>query len=221
MNQYICTNRNHSFKDEVERLLVANKKEILTFFEVEDSSLFEFNVYIYNTIEELVQGLKDRGFGEHPSYMCACYKDLDNSINLFEPKEEPTENEWSMEEYKKVIFHEEIHAIQSLIYGIQPEWLTEGVAKYLDGTYSRGIAWLLENYIIPQEIPSMDELGYEFGFHDYDSYDYAYLMVSYLIETLGKKKFLVEIRDDKKVAELSHDLVTRAIDYYKDKYQLG
>lgn len=221
MNQYICINRTSSFKDEVERLLGAYKKEILPFFGVEDSSKFEFNVYIYNTIEDLVQGLKDRGFGEHPSYMCACYKDLDNSINLFEPKEEPAENEWSREEYKKVIFHEEIHAIQSLIYGIQPEWLAEGVAKYLDGTYSRGIAWLLENYIIPQEIPSMKELECEFGFHDYDSYDYAYLMVSYLIETLGKEKFLVEIRDDKKVAELSCGLVTRAIDYYKDKYQLG
>ena len=36
----------------------------------------------------------------------------------------------------------------------------------------------------------MDELENEFGMHDYDSYSYAYLIVSYLIETLGKEKFL-------------------------------
>ena len=56
--------------------------------------------------------------------------------------------------YKKIIFHELIHGIQFTIFGTTPEWINEGIAKYLDGTYSKGIEWLLDNYINNNEIPS-------------------------------------------------------------------
>ena len=126
------------------------------------------------------------------SHMCACQKDEDNSLNYFEPKD--NDDKWTKEKYKDVIFHELVHAIEYKLYGIHPEWLTEGIAKYLDGTYSKGIKYLFENYIHKNRIPSMYELKYEFGEHEneYDSYDYAYLMVSYLIEINGKEK-LIEI----------------------------
>lgn len=219
MNKYFCMNRNKDYQNKVENILASRKQEILDFFEVSDEGQFNFNIYIYDTIEALVKGMKDRGFSDMPDYMCACQKDEDNSLNFFEPKDNPSEEEWSKEEYEKCIFHEEIHGIQSIIYGKQPEWLTEGVAKYLDGTYSKGIKWLLDEYVNKKTIPPMYELENEFGMHEYDSYDYAYLMVSYLIETIGKHDFLVSIKSLEKIKELSNNLVVKAVDYYNRKFK--
>lgn len=218
MNKYICANRNELYKEEIETILDNRKKEILEFFEVYDDGQFNFNVYVYDNIHDLIKGMSDRGFGKMPDYMCACQKDEDNSLNFFEPKDNPSSDEWSKEEYRDVIFHEEIHGIQSILYGKQPEWLTEGVAKYLDGTYSRGIKLLLENYIHKNIIPGMDELENEFGEHEYDSYDYAYLMVSYLIETLGKSEFLKVIGDQDELKKKSDNLILKAITYYNEKF---
>jgi len=218
MNKYICTNRTSNYKDEVENILNQRKKEILDFFEVEDNGQFNFNIYIYDTQQELKEGLLKRGFKEDPDYMCACHKDEDNSLNYFEPKDEYSENEWNKEEYKKVIFHEEIHGIQYLIYGTTPEWINEGIANYLDGTYSKGIKYLLENYINKIEVPEMEELINEFGRHEYDSYDYSYLIVSYLIETLWKKNFLELLKDKNKLDLISKDLTYKSVEYYNNKY---
>ena len=153
-----------------------------------------------------------------PDYMCACQKDEDNSINYFEPKDNPSEGEWSKAAYDNVIFHEEIHAIQYAIYGTQPEWLTEGVANYVDGTYKNGIEFALNNYIDVNNSPSMFEIENEFGEHEYDSYDYAYLMISYLIETMGKDNFLIAIKSKECIEKMSEDLVSKSINYYINKY---
>lgn len=218
MNKYYCTNRNKEYKNEVEKILVSRKPQILDFFNAQGKNQFNFNIYIYDTIYDLIEGMKKRGFKKMPDYMCACHKDEDNSLNFFEPKDNPSEFEWSKMEYANVIFHEEIHGIQSIIYGVQPEWLSEGVAKYLDGTYSKGIRYLLDEYINKIDIPPMYELENSFGMHDYDSYDYAYLMVSYLIETLGKDKFLNAIKEREVIKKLSENLITTAIEYYNKKY---
>lgn len=214
MNKYFCTNRNTNYQHEIETILVNKKQEILDFFNVKDNGQFNFNIFIYDTINDLVEGMKNRGFDSMPDYMCACHKDEDNSLNFFEPKDNPSETEWSKKEYENVIFHEQIHGIQGIIYGKQPEWLTEGIAKYLDGTYSKGIPYLLDNYINKCDIPSMNELEQEFGKHEYDSYDYAYLMVSYLIDTMGKDQFLIAIKTEEIVKEISNNLVIEAIKYY-------
>lgn len=219
MNKYFCTNKKSTYKDKVEEIINLNKPKILEFFDVQDNGQFNFNIYIYDTIDDLAIGMKNRGFSEMPSYMCACYKDEDNSLNFFEPKDNPNEDEWGKAEYNNVIFHEEIHGIESIIYGVQPEWLTEGVAKYLDGTYKNGIEFLLDNYINKDNIPPMEEMEKEFGMHEYDSYDYAYLMVSYLIETMGRQQFLVAIKSQEVINELSKDLTFRVIDYYINKYK--
>lgn len=89
-----------------EEILESRKKEILDFFNVVDEGQFNFNIYICDTIEELTESMKKRGFSGMPEYMCACYKDEDNSLNFFEPKDDPNDNEWSKEEYESVIFHE-------------------------------------------------------------------------------------------------------------------
>lgn len=215
---FVLKNRNKEYSERVRNILELKSKEIFSFFETSDNDDYKVNVYIYDTIEELTQSMKERGFKNMPSYMCACYKDEDNSINLFEPKDNPDSNEWDKDSYDNVIFHEEIHAIQNQIYGRQPEWLTEGIAKYLDGTYSRGINWLLENYINNNSVPNQIKIEEEFGMHEYDSYDYAYLMVSYLIETLGKSDFLEVIKDENKVDRLKENLLNNSIQYYNEKY---
>ena len=215
--KYIIQNSNSNYSQVIDSIIESRKNEIFDFFNVKEFEL-PFNIYIYDSIEELVNGLCKRGFKKDPDYMCACHKDEDNSLNFFEPKDNPGENEWSKEEYESVVFHELIHGIQFTLFGTTPEWLNEGIAKYLDGTYSKGIKWLLDNYINNSPIPNQKEIENEFGMHEYDSYDYAYLMVSYLIDTLGKDGF-VNILSNKEQFEIEkEDLLNRSIDYYNKKY---
>ena len=107
----IVENEKSNYKDEINNIILSNKEDIFDFFNSPDLEL-SFNVYVYKDIDSLVKGLKERGFNNIPSYMCACQKDEDNSLNFFEPKDNPNINEWSKEEYKNVIFHELIHGIQ-------------------------------------------------------------------------------------------------------------
>ena len=215
--KYIIQNSNSNYSQVIDSIIESRKNEIFDFFNVKEFEL-PFNIYIYDSIEELVNGLRKRGFKKDPDYMCACHKDEDNSLNFFEPKDNPGENEWSKEEYESVVFHELIHGIQFTLFGTTPEWLNEGIAKYLDGTYSKGINWLLDNYINNNPVPNLKEIENEFGMHEYDSYDYAYLMVSYLIDTLGKDGF-VNILSNKEQFEIEKgDLLNRSIDYYNKKY---
>ena len=63
-----------------------------------------------------------------------------------------------------------------------------------------------------------NEIENEFGMHEYDSYDYAYIMVSYLIETMGKKRFLKFLHNAHEVTELSKNLLTKSIKYYEEYF---
>ncbi len=215
--KYITQNSQSDYWQVIDNIIENRKNEVFDFFNTKEIEL-PFNIYVYDSVEELVKGLAQRGFKKDPDYMCACHKDEDNSLNFFEPKDNPNENEWSKEEYKKVIFHELVHGIQFTIFGQPPEWLNEGIAKYLDGTYSKGIKWLLDNYINNNPIPNQYEIENEFGMHEYDSYDYAYLMVSYLIDTLGKDNFIDLLRDKEQIEVVKKDLLNKSINYYNAKY---
>ena len=216
--KYIMQNSDSNYRQVIDTIINNRKKEIFDFFNCREIEL-PFHIYIYDSIEELVNGLRERGFKKEPDYICACHKDEDNSLNFFEPKDNPNENEWSKEEYKNVIFHELIHGIQFTLFGSTPEWLNEGIAKYLDGTYSKGIKWLLDNYINNNPIPNQEEIENEFGLHEYDSYDYAYLMVSYLIDENGKDYLIELLKDKEKLNGEKEGLLNRSIDYYNTKYK--
>ena len=211
-------NSDSNYRQVIDTIINNRKKEIFDFFNCREIEL-PFHIYIYDSIEELVNGLRERGFKKEPDYICACHKDEDNSLNFFEPKDKPNENEWSKEEYKNVIFHELIHGIQFTLFGSTPEWLNEGIAKYLDGTYSKGIKWLLDNYINNNPIPNQEEIENEFGMHEYDSYDYSYLMVSYLIDENGKDYLIELLKDKEKLNNEKEGLLNRSIDYYNTKYK--
>ena len=215
--KYKIQNNLSNYNQVIDSIINDRKKEIFSFFNSEEIDL-PVTIYVYNSIEELVNGMRDRGFKNDPDYMCACQKDEDNSLNFFEPKDNPSNDEWSKEEYKNVIFHELIHCIQFNIFGTTPEWINEGIAKYLDGTYSKGIKWLLDNYINNNPIPSQFEIENEFGMHDYDSYDYAYLMVSYIMDCYGKEKLIEILRDKKEFEIIKKDLLIKSINYYNNKH---
>ena len=215
--KYITQNSQSDYWQVIDNIIENRKNEVFDFFNTKEIEL-PFNIYVYDSVEELVKGLAQRGFKKDPDYMCACHKDEDNSLNFFEPKDNPNENEWSKEEYEKVIFHELVHGIQFTIFGQTPEWLNEGIAKYLDDTYSKGIKWLLDNYINNNPIPNQYEIENEFGMHEYDSYDYVYLMVNYLIETLEKDDFVDLLRNKEKIANAKKDLLNKSIDYYNSLY---
>lgn len=215
MINYIVENEKSNYKDEINNIILSNKEDVFDFFNSPDLEL-SFNVFVYKDIDSLVKGLKERGFNNIPSYMCACQKDEDNSLNFFEPKDNPNRNEWSKEEYKNVIFHELIHGIQFQLFGKTPEWLNEGIAKYLDGTYENGVKYLLDNYVNNKEVPNQYEIENEFGCHDYDSYIYAYLMVSYIIDTKGKDYLIELLKDEKKLEVEKNNLLNCAINYYNE-----
>ena len=215
MINYIVENEKSNYKDEINNIILSNKEDVFDFFNSPDLEL-SFNVYVYKDIDSLVKGLKERGFNNIPSYMCACQKDEDNSLNFFEPKDNPNRNEWSKEEYKNVIFHELIHGIQFQLFGKTPEWLNEGIAKYLDGTYENGVKYLLDNYVNNKEVPNQYEIENEFGCHDYDSYIYAYLMVSYIIDTKGKDYLIELLKDENKLEVEKNNLLDCAINYYNE-----
>ena len=215
--KYYIENINSNYKDEVDKIITDRQDEIFNFFNSSKVDL-DINVYIYDSIESLVSVLKRRGFSNNSDYMCACFKDEDNSLNFFEPKDNPNSNEWTKEEYKNVIFHEFVHGIQYTLFGYAPEWVTEGIAKYLDGTYKKGIKYLLENYINTRDIPDQKEIEEEFGFHDYDSYDYAFIMISYIIEVYGKDYLIELLKDINKLNNEKIGLLNRAVNYYNRKY---
>ena len=73
----------------------------------------------------------------------------------------------------------------------------------------------MDNYINNISIPDQREIENEFGMHDYDSYDYAYLMVNYIIDYYGKEKLLEVLQNKEELEIIKKDLLTKAIDYYK------
>lgn len=215
--EFIMQNKKSNYNEIIETIINNKKSEIFSFFNSEEIDL-PVTIYVYNSKEDLVNGMRERGYKNAPHYMCACQRDEDNSLNFFEPKDNSGEKERTKEEYENVIFHELIHCIQFNLFGTTPEWINEGIAKYLDGTYSKGIKWLLENYINNNSIPKQEEIENEFGMHEYDSYDYAYLMVSFLIEKLGKENFVELLKDKNKLISIKNNLLNKAINYYNSKY---
>ena len=59
--RFIVENNNSNYKDDVLKIINDRKKEIFEFFDSEKIDL-PFNIYIYNSIENLVDGLRKRGF---------------------------------------------------------------------------------------------------------------------------------------------------------------
>ena len=79
--KYIMQNNLSNYNQVIDSIINDRKKEIFSFFNSEEIDL-PVTIYVYNSIEELVNGMRDRGFRNSPDYMCACQKDEDNSFFL-------------------------------------------------------------------------------------------------------------------------------------------
>lgn len=194
MNKYICTNRNRYYKDEVEKELNIRKKEILNFFLVKDNGTFDFNIYIYDTVEELHSELRKKGIiCNDISYQ----SNKDNSLYFVEP------NDNMKEEYKNNIFYEEFKEIEHLIYGIHPKWLSDGLIMYIDNQID--IKTIIESSDINEFIEPYK----------------SYIIVSYLIEKYSKYMFLKLIGINDFIKEIENsNIIVDAIKYYINKYKI-
>ena len=75
--KYILQDNNSEYYKTIDNIINDNKEEIFSFFNHEVIDL-PITIYVYNTIKDLVEGLKQRGYTDNPDYMCACQKDEDN-----------------------------------------------------------------------------------------------------------------------------------------------
>ena len=225
-NDIIAIEVSETYIHHIDRLLERSKLEILEWFE-QPSLTFKVRTYIYKDVESLRKGLRRRINKEYPPYMVACQideeKDTQRSINIYEPPIE-SDDSYNRKEYNLVVFHELIHYITNMLYGKLPEWLTEGIAKYLDGTYKKDITNLLKlinTYEIPDVSTMKDDnfiLQDESGKVIYDGYDLSYLMVRYLIETLGKDFLFTLMKNKEQITLIEQKTLTEAIEYFNCQY---
>lgn len=236
-NNIIAINTSKDYILHVDKVLERSKIEILEWFNVPYQE-FKVNAFIYESIASLREGLKRRGLGLYPAHMVACMVDeepekgIRRSLNFYEPPIVSDEYSYNKKEYDQVIYHELIHYITNILYGKLPEWLTEGIAKQLDGSYNQDISNLLK-IIDTYEIPIISDMKddffvvkkYDKEFTEegetiiektiYDGYDLSYLMVRYIIDTLGKDYLLGLLRNKNAIKEVEDTLLQEAIEYYK------
>lgn len=193
MNKYICFNKNESYTYEVEKILINNKLEILDFFEVEDSEVFDFNIYIYKTLNDLYKVLNKKGIITNNT---AYYLRKENTFYFYEPFD------YNKKLYKKNIINEEVKAIECLIYGNHPKWLVDGITMYLDKDIS--IKKVLEDSYIDEELEPYK----------------SYIIVSYLIEKYQKSLFIRLILLQSFIDFVEEgNIFKEAIDYYRNIYK--
>ena len=151
-------------------------------------------------------------------------KEIRRSINFYEPSKTPKENEYTKKEYNNVILHELIHYITDILYGKLPEWLTEGIAKYLDGSYKTDLTALMHQYIATYEIPDVSTMkDNKFIVKEnektiYDGYDLSYIMVRYIIEVYGKEELFSLMKNKKQLKQIEQQVLTEAIEYFNSQY---
>ena len=143
---------------------------------------------------------------------------IKRSINFYEPSKTPEENEYTKKEYNNVILHELIHYITDILYGKLPEWLTEGIAKYLDGSYKTDLTELMHQYIATYEIPDISTMkGERFVVKDkektiYNGYDLSYIIVRYIIEVYGKETLFSIMKNKKQLKQIEQQLLPESIE---------
>ncbi len=226
-NDIIAVDVSETYIHHIDRLLERSKLEILEWFE-QPSLTFRVRTYIYKDKTSLRIGLKRRLNREYPPYLEGCMVDeekeneIPRTINLYEPPIE-SKDSYNRKEYNQVVFHELIHYITDILYGKLPEWLTEGIAKYLDGSYKKDISNLLK-LINTYEVPDVSKMkDNEFIVTEgdktiYNGYDLSYLMVRYLIETLGKDFLFTLMKNKEQISLIEQKTLTEAIEYFNCQY---
>lgn len=225
----------------IDKLLERSKLDLFEWFEIPYQEI-KVNTYIYKDLQSLVEGLKRRGLEPYPNNMVACMidenpkKNIHRSINFYEPKtKSKSSNEYSKKEYNNIIIHELIHYIIDLLYGKLPEWLTEGIAKYLDRTYKEDLSELIaiiNTYEIP-DISTMKDDTFVLTTQEeqitekgpktiekeiYNGYNISYIMVRYIIEVYGKDTLLNLMKNKNQISNIENQTLIEAIEYFNSQY---
>lgn len=226
-NDIIIIDASNEYAFHLDKLIERSKNEIFTWFNKPNEDC-KVKIFLYKDLNHLVSGLKARGFKDYPDYMCACMIDEDcqnnisRSINLFDPT--TSLSTFTKKEYDYIVYHELIHYITNYLFGSLPEWLTEGIAKYLDHSYKEDLTNLMLNYINNYEIPDIQQMcdlnfvKKEKGRTIYDGYDLSYLMIRYIIEIYGKDFLLTLMQENNLSSFDAQKCLTEAIDYFNSVY---
>ena len=72
-------------------------------------------------------------------------------------------------------------------------------------------------------MPNMNDLthGKKFVTETYNGYDLSYFVVRYLLETMSQDRIRTIIKDSQKTEELGKTILSNAIQYYVQKYNLS
>ena len=200
-------------------------------FELVDIFLFDNrDDFIAN---EIKRGLTPRAYSEGAFGNGAIYY-LINTQRLGEPFFENNKIRNISHEFVHLVFKK--HTKESIKKRIV--WLDEGCAQCFSGekwkldTDEGAFKQFFENDIVASNliIPPLDFLckhGSRYGeFVDmetnkYSGYKLSYLMVRYLIETCGVEEFIRILKIEKDIAEISVDILNKAVDFYKNKFEIS
>ena len=226
-NDIIAIDVSEDYIHHVDRLLERSKLEIFEWFEkpVDNTRI---KTYIYKDVPSLREGLIRRLNREYPWYLQGCQVDEDKengisrSINIYETPVK-NENGYNRREYNSVIYHELVHYITDILFGKVPEWICEGIALNLDGSYKQDLTNLMK-IVNTYQIPEVSKLiGDTFVVKEgkktiYNGYDYSYLMVRYIIETLGKDYLFTLMKNQDQIPLVEQTTLIEAIEYFNCQY---
>lgn len=214
-----CGRDDHEMAEKISKILDRNVPKILDFYE--EKNLDKCEAYLFESLHELKKYLDDNNISSlenQPEFMMAASND---NIIYYISKNDSIFDSMTDEEYDRVIYHEAIRQVSNYLYGPLPTWLNEGIATYLDGTYNTIVKDIFDKYGDRFVVPQLNELeGDTFSTQEYDGFDMSYILVSYLIETRGIKKFLNIVKDPDVRKRVSTKDLIDACEFYKKKLDI-
>lgn len=213
-----CGRDDHEEADRISKVLERNIPKLLDFFE--EKSIEKCDAYLFESLHELKKYLDDNNIyplEDQPEFVSSA--STNDTIYCISKKDSIFDN-MTDDEYDRSIYHEAIKQVSNRLYGPLPIWLLEGVATYLDGTYTDIVRDIFDKYGEQFVIPQLTDLDEDFTSEDYDGFDLSYLLVSYLIETRGVKKFLNIVKDKDVQKRVSTKDLIDACEYYKKKLDI-
>lgn len=215
-----CGRDDHEEAQKISKILERNVPKILDFFE--EKTVDKCEAYLFESLHELKKYLDDNGIyplEDQPEFVTSAFNE---DVIYYISQKDPMFENMTEDEYDRIIYHEAIKQVSNKLYGVLPLWLQEGVATYLDGTYTSIVRDIFEKYGEQFIVPQLDDLcdSSTFTSEEYDGYDLSYLLISYLIENRGIKKFLNIVKDEDVRKRVSTKDLIDACEYYKKKVEL-
>lgn len=203
------TEKDEEYIDELFEYIEKESKYIVSFFDIDN---FDNIVYIklfdnLNTFRK--ECSKVKGGIEVPLWLCGL-SFRRNGINyiyslcLEEYRKTDNHNNCTLENLKRLIIHEFVHACHRKYTNIKlPVWLGDGLATYLSHQYDNN------NFIFNASLDEVINGG--------TSYTNYYIMFSYVLNNYGKDYILSLLKDEEYLKKETVKLYDEASSFYKNK----